>query len=418
MKTKALRLYGKKDLRLEEFTLPPIKDTELLVKIVSDSICMSSYKAAEQGSEHKRVPDDVGTNPIIIGHEFCGEIIEVGEKYKDKYKAGQKFTLQPAMKGTYDAAGYSFPYLGGSMQYGIIPQCYIEQDCVLVYEGDSYYAGSLAEPISCVIGAAHASYHTRQGDYNHDMGIKKGGKMAALASCGPMGLAFVDYIINCDLKPSLLVVTDIDDARLERASQLIPPSKAEEKGVKLIYQNTGKTDDPVTLLKNLTDGEGFDDVMVFAPVKALIEQADAILGYDGCLNFFAGPSNKDFTANFNFYNVHYNMTHIVGTSGGNTDDLQEALSMSAQNKLDPSILLTHIGGLDAAAETTLNLPDIPGFKKLIYTDISMPLTAISDFNKKSRTDPFYKKLAELCEKTNGLWNKEAEQYLLANAKRI
>jgi threonine dehydrogenase-like Zn-dependent dehydrogenase len=65
MKTKAIRLYGKKDLRLEEFELPAIKDDEILAKVVSDSLCMSSYKAAIQATDHKRIPDDVAQNPII-----------------------------------------------------------------------------------------------------------------------------------------------------------------------------------------------------------------------------------------------------------------------------------------------------------------------------------------------------------------
>ena len=77
MKTKALRLYGKNDLRLEEFELPAITEDEILAEVVTDSICMSSYKAAQQGGDHKRVPDDVENNPIIIGHEFCGIIREV-----------------------------------------------------------------------------------------------------------------------------------------------------------------------------------------------------------------------------------------------------------------------------------------------------------------------------------------------------
>ncbi len=48
MKTKAVRLYGEKDLRLEEFELPTADagDDMVLVEIVSDSLCMSSYKAA------------------------------------------------------------------------------------------------------------------------------------------------------------------------------------------------------------------------------------------------------------------------------------------------------------------------------------------------------------------------------------
>jgi len=418
LKTIALRLYGKNDLRMEEFELPPIGDGELLVKIVSDSICMSSYKAAKQGSDHKRVPNDINEAPVIIGHEFCGEIIEVGRKYRGRYAAGQKFTLQPAMKGTYDAAGYSFPYIGGNIQYGIIPECYIEQDCVLQYEGDSYFHGSLTEPISCVIGAAHASYHTKQGDYNHIMGIRENGKTAALAACGPMGLALIDYMLHCDRKPSLLVVTDIDAARLDRASALIPPEKAAKLGVKLVYQNAAQIDDPVETLRMLSGGSGYDDVFVFAPVESVVEQADAILGYDGCLNFFAGPTNPKFSARFNFYDVHYNASHLVGTSGGNTDDMREALSLCSAEKLNPSILLTHIGGLDAAAEATMNLPNLPGFKKLIYTGISMPLTAISDFAEKGGMDPLYRALAQICEKNNGLWSLEAEKYLLQNGNKI
>ena len=70
MKTKAVRLYGENDLRLEEFELPEIKDDEILASVISDSVCMSTHKAALQGAKHKRVPDDVATNPIIVGHEF------------------------------------------------------------------------------------------------------------------------------------------------------------------------------------------------------------------------------------------------------------------------------------------------------------------------------------------------------------
>ena len=59
MKTKAVRLYGKEDLRLEEFELPEIKEDEILARVVSDSICMSSFKAAEQGEagRHRRERD-------------------------------------------------------------------------------------------------------------------------------------------------------------------------------------------------------------------------------------------------------------------------------------------------------------------------------------------------------------------------
>ncbi|MFO7999972.1 MAG: hypothetical protein R6U46_01930 [Marinilabilia sp.] len=74
-----------------------------------------------------------------------------------------------------------------------------------------------------------------------------------------------------------------------------------------------------------------------------------------------------------------------------------------------------IGGLDAVVDTTLNLPDIPGGKKLIYNHISMPLTAIADFEEKGENDPFFAELSHICNRNGGLWSTEAEAFLLEHA---
>ncbi len=406
MKTKAIRMYGKNDLRLDEFELPKIKDDEILAHIISDSICMSSYKAASQGSEHKRVPNDIATNPVIVGHEFCGEIVEVGSKWKGKFKAGDKFSIQPALNqkdDPYAAPGYSFRYIGGSATYIVIPSVVMELDCLLPYTGEAFFYGSLSEPMSCIVGTFHANYHTHGGSYVHDMGIIEGGKMAILAGVGPMGLGAIDYAIHCDRKPKLLVVTDIDDARLKRAASIYTVAEAAKNGVTLMYVNTGTMENAVAEMMKLTGDTGYDDVLVFAPVKPVVEMGDKLLAHDGCLNFFAGPSNTAFSAEFNFYNVHYNATHVVGTSGGNTADMIESLSMMASGAIDPA---------------SINLPKIPGGKKLIYTNIDLDLVALDDLAEKGKTVPMFKKLAEIVGKNNGLWCAEAEKYLLANAKAI
>ena len=420
MKTKAIRLYGKQDLRLEEFELPDICEDEILVHIISDSICMSTYKAAIQGEDHKRVPDNVADNPVIVGHEFCGEIVEVGAKWQDKFKPGQRFSIQPNLnyKGRLDAPGYSYPHLGGSATYGILPNEVMEQGCLLEYNNDTYFYGSIAEPMSCIVGTYHAMYHTTAGVYVHDMGIKEGGNMAILAGVGPMGIGAIDYAIHCDRKPGLLVVTDIDDARLKRAASIYTVEEAAKNGVNLIFVNTGAVENPDQYMMDLTGGKGYDDVMVFAPVKPVVEMGDRILGRDGCLNFFAGPSKSDFSATMNFYNVHYSSTHVVGTSGGNTEDMIESLKMMSEGTINPSSMITHIGGLNCTIDTVLNLPSIPGGKKLVYTNIDLPLTAISDFREKGTSSPLFQELADICDRHNGLWNGEAEAYLLSHAKPI
>lgn len=418
MKTKAVRLYGKDDLRLEDFELSPVGQDGVLAKVISDSLCMSSYKATKQGADHKRVPDDVAVNPTIIGHEFCGQIVEVGKKWSHKFKPGDHFSIQPAhfYEGSLLAPGYSYSECGGDATYVNIPQETMLMDCLLEYDSDTYFYGSLAEPMSCIIGAFHAMYHTRPGSYEHEMGIKKGGKMALLASVGPMGLGAIDYALHGDRRPSFLVVTDIDDDRLARARSIYTEEHAKELGIELHYINTAKVGDPVAYLRELSGGDGYDDVMVFAPVAPVVEQGDGILAFDGCLNFFAGPSRTDFYAKFNFYNVHYGATHIVGTSGGNTDDMREAIAMMNAGRLNPAAMVTHIGGLDAVIETTKNLPNIPGGKKLIYTQISLPLTAIDDLA--DSPDPTLRALGKIVTDNNGLWCPAAEQYLLSHAKPI
>ena len=418
MKTKAVRLYGKGDLRLDSFELPPIRDDEILARVISDSICMSSYKATKQGAEHKRVPDNVAQNPVIIGHEFCGELVEVGAKWADKYTAGSKFVIQPALNynGSLDAPGYSYAYIGGDATYVVIPNEVMLMDCLLPYAGDAMYKGSLTEPYSCVVGAFNASYHTKRGTYVHHMGIREGGNLAILAGAGPMGLAAIDYAVHGPRRPKKLVVTDIAAARLQRAAEIMTVEDAAAHGVELIYENTWNIDAYETLRRDAP--EGYDDVFVLAPNTSLVETADRILASDGCINFFAGPTDAGFSAPFNFYNVHYAGTHVVGTSGGNAEDMRQALELISDGTLHPAALVTHVGGLDCVIETTRRLPQVPGGKKLIYTGISMPLTAIADFEKKGKRDPLMRRLHEICSANNGLWCTEAEQVLLENAKEI
>ena len=98
METVAVRLYGANDLRLERFELPEMAEDEVLLRVMTDSLCASSYKMILQGSAHKRVPPNVAEQPIIIGHELCGEIVEVGAALRDSWRVGQRVVIQPALK--------------------------------------------------------------------------------------------------------------------------------------------------------------------------------------------------------------------------------------------------------------------------------------------------------------------------------
>lgn len=413
MKAKAVRMYGEMDLRLEEFELPEIKEDEILVKVMSDSICMSTYKLAKQGKKHKRAPQDIDVHPIIVGHEFSGDIVQVGDKWKDQFKPGEKFALQPALnyKGSLDSPGYSYRYCGGASTYCIIPHEVMELGCLLKYDGDSYFKASLGEPMSCIIGGYHANYHTNKQNYDHAMGTKEGGNILIMGGCGPMGLGAVSYGLCFENKPKRIVVTDISEEKIARAKECIPESEAAEKGIELIYVNTSAYDDPEAELMKISEGHGYDDVFVYVPFKPVAEMGDRLLAFDGCMNFFAGPTDNQFKAEINLYNCHYTSTHIMGTTGGNTADLIEAIDRAAKHEINPAVMVTHVGGINAVADATCHLPEIPGGKKLTYMQFDMPLTALTDFAELGKTDPLFAKL-DACVKANrGLWNAEAEKIL-------
>ncbi len=410
MKTKAVRLYGENDLRLEEFELPELKNGEILIKIISDSVCMSTYKTVKQGAKHLRVPDNVAEKPVIIGHEFCAEVVEVTDKWKAQFHVGDKVAMPPVLSylGGMQTVGYSFGEIGGVSTYSIVYEHIIENGYLMKLESDCFFKGSLIEPASCVIRGYKGSMHL-DADGIPYTNMKPGGKVAILAGCGPMGLVAIDLAIHGTVKPSVVVVTDLDENRLARAKKLFSPEKAAQDGINLIFSNSTDGAELVALA-----GGEFDDVFVYAPVPSVVELGDEILGFDGCLNFFAGPLDQKFSAKFNFYNVHYKQHHVSGTSGSTIEDMKNIVRLIGKKKIDPAVMITHIGGMDAAIDTTVNLPNIPGGKKLIYTHINLPLTAIADFAALGETDDRFKVLDAYVKENNGLWSAAAEKYLLEN----
>lgn len=403
MKTKAVRLYGKEDLRLEEFDLPEIKENEILASVITDSICMSTWKLAYQGAEHKKTPNDIAENPIIVGHEFCGELLQVGKKWQKKYQKGQRYVVQANLQlpDRPDCPGYSYPYTGGDATYIVLSEDVMNQNCLIPYQGETFFEGSLIEPLSCVIGSFEANYHLKPGSYEHLMGIKENGHLLIMGGTGPMGLLAIDYALHGPIQPKKLVVTDRDEEKLARAQKLYPS----QNGIEVSYVNVSEVEDQVSLLKQTVDG-GFDDAFVMIPVSEVITDAVNVLNPDGCLNFFAGPQKKEFTAPINFYDVHYAFIHIVGTSGGNTEDMRKAIDLIEKKQVNVENVVTHILGLDAVANTTLNQPQIGGGKKLVYTQKSFDLMNLTEIGQE------HQPLSAILEQTDGIWSRAAEEYIL------
>ena len=377
MKTKAVRLYGAMDLRLEEFELPEITADEVLLRVVTDSLCTSTYKAVKQGTANKRVPENIAEEPIIIGHEMCGEIVEVGDNLKDNWKVGQRIVIQPALKlpSGYDP-GYSYPYIGGSATYAVVPKIVLERDCMVPYAGDSFFKGSLVESIGCVLRGYKGFYHTDYSNYHRTDGAKKGGRIAILGGAGPMGIGAVELAIGY-AGVSQVVVTDLNQERLDYAARKSSPADAAKRGCELLYINTSGMENAAEELIKISDG-GFDDVFVMVPVPALFTMAEKICREDGCINFFAGPAVHEMQGSLNLYRVHYDGIHVVGTAGSIPEDTIDTIRLIEENAINPGAIVSHILGLKDVADTLYAMEKPSGAKKVCYPALDIPLIAIDD----------------------------------------
>ena len=417
MKTTALRLYGAMDLRLERFELPEITADELLLRVESDTVCASTYKAVKQGSNHKRVPPDIAEHPVIVGHEMCGTVEKVGENLKKEWKVGQRAVIQPALKleSGYDP-GYSYQYIGGNATYAVVPKIVLDRGCLIPFEGDGFFKGSLVESLGCVLRAYKGCYHTDYENYVRTDGAKRGGRLAILGGAGPMGIGAV-ALASGYAGVGQVVVTDINAERLADAERKFTPAAAKKQGTELIYLNTSGMEDPVAELKKLSDG-GFDDVFVMVPSPALFSMAEAICREDGCINFFAGPAVHELPGSLNLYRVHYDGIHVVGTAGSIPEDTVDVIHLIEQNKIDPSALISHILGLKDAAAAIYGMEKPNGAKKVCYPHLDIPMVAIDDLGEMGKNDPLFAELDRIVKAHDGLWCAEAETYLLANAPKI
>jgi threonine dehydrogenase-like Zn-dependent dehydrogenase len=313
------------------------------------------------------------------------------------------------------APGYHFAEFGGNATYNIVPAKVVRSEYLLKFENMPFYKASLCEPYACLLYAFYSNFHTLGFERNNRMGILEGGKLAIMGGCGPMGLGSIELLFNMAVRPAMIVVTDVNQERIDYAKKVISEEYAAGKGIRLVYFNTSGPD-PARALNDVTGGTGFDDIYIMCPVQEVIEQADAVCGYDGCINFFSGPVDKALSSSINFFDVHYKRKHIIGSAGSGVEDMAEILKMSEDEGFRTEVMVTHVGGLNCGAALLRDFPDIPGGKKLIYSNIDMELTAIEDFGKKE--DPLFQKLHEICMRHNSLWSGEAEDYLLKHGKPI
>jgi hypothetical protein len=141
-----------------------MQDDEILARVVTDSLCLSSWKEANQGKTIKRCRTMWRPTRSLSAMNSAAKSSPSAKSGSISFsRPALCDSGQPAAAGSPDCPGYSFPWIGGEATHVVIPNEVMAQDCLLTWEGDTWFEGSLVEPLSCVIGAFNANYHLQEG---------------------------------------------------------------------------------------------------------------------------------------------------------------------------------------------------------------------------------------------------------------
>ena len=285
--------------RPEKFPIPEPAADQMLVRVDSVGMCFSDVKLITQGRNHPKLYNrDLAQVPTRLGHEVTVTVIEVGEQLADQYSPGQRVAVQPDIyqNGKSTAYGYTVP--GGLIQYHLIGSEVLETDagaCLLPLEGDMGYAeASLLEPWGCVV----ASYTQRR-----RLEPKESGIMWLIGTPGDKR----DYTFSAGLEaPGTIVLTDAP-ASIEKL--------ARQTGTPIIIRDGLGVDDYAALADELTDGQGFDDIVVLDPRSATaVHEIARHIARRGTLNM-VGQEPLDGLVDADMGRLHYDYIAFIGNQG-------------------------------------------------------------------------------------------------------
>lgn len=253
------------------------------------------------------------------------------------------------------------------------------------------------------VGGTHPDIARAYADRPVRAELLPGGRAWFIGAAGPMGRMHVQRAIQIENSPAVIVCTDVSDHRLEDLRMTFE-ADARARGIEFICLNP-MAEGAAARLESLSR-QGFDDVIVLAPVPRLISEGAAHLAAGGVMNVFAGVG-RGTLAELDLSDVYLKDVRYIGHSGSMMDDIRITLQQAESGILSPIRAVAAIGSLSAFPDGLRAVQDavFPG-KVVIFPHIKeMPLTALPDL--KDTLPTVYAKLRDGRE-----WTPEAEEEFL------
>jgi 2-desacetyl-2-hydroxyethyl bacteriochlorophyllide A dehydrogenase len=323
-KMKAAIFHSPRKVTTETVDKPAIGPSDILIKVQSCCICGSDLHMYKLGlfSDYICRVSNAG---LIPGHEFSGEVVEVGSKVKD---------ISPGDR----VAAYTS---GGMAEYVPVSPAFAGMNVYKIPDEVSYEEAATLEPLA---NSVHAVYK----------GNPVKGENAVVFGAGIIGLGVIQVLKALDFGLSKIIAVDVSDKRLEAAMAI---------GADAII-NAGR-DDLFSRTMELVGGEEilnmpgieFPKVDIVydcvgyiqdRPEPPVLEQAMLITrplkGRIVAHGVFEAPLSLDFST------LVAKQIQIIGSYGGWPDDTIKAIELMRSKKIDRESLISHEFPLDQAAE--------------------------------------------------------------------
>ncbi|MBS7636965.1 zinc-binding dehydrogenase [Candidatus Bathyarchaeota archaeon] len=323
---KAAMLYGVKDLRVEDVETPKVGSGEVLVRVKAATTCGTDLKIFQRGYVEKVIK-----LPTVFGHEWAGDVVEVGEGLEwprkgMRVRAGNSAPCLHCFmcsKGKYNLCENMIWLWGAYAEYIKVPAHMVLVNMQEIPPHISYEEAAITEPLACVL---HGIEEARV----------KMGDCVAIIGAGPIGLLHLLTVKKMGAEK--VIMTDLVDERLEFAKKL----GADET------INAGK-ENIEEAVRKATGGYGADIVIEAIGQPATWEQALRLVRKGGTVLEFGGcpPGTK---VQFNTEQLHYGETIVLGTFHATPIHFRKALNLIASKTINVAPLITRRMPLEKIGE--------------------------------------------------------------------
>lgn len=289
----------------------------------------------------------LSVQPQILGHEFCGEILETGRDVKD-LSAGDLVLCDQGRNClswgrerlcAYCAGGDSHQcqYYG---EHGItgLPGALAEYiampavNCLKLSDGMDPESGALVEPLGCIL---HAMDRLEHAEARYRLEGSQTVRNILICGAGPAGLLFLQYLRAVKWFKGRVLVSDVRARNLELASRLggTPVDAANQNVIEAVTE--------------LTSGERVQCLIESCGNPTIFEQVPALLSKQGTILLYGhGHKGKDIGIWGNVLFLEPTLVASVGASGGFDADgrsstYRRARDLIGSNAIQPQPFVTH-----------------------------------------------------------------------------